>query len=293
MVDVLCIGSLNIDLVYRVPHFVRPGETLSAGSLTRGAGGKGLNQSVAAARAGARVRHAGVIGRDGLFLRELLAGEGIDLSALRVSDDPTGHAVIQVNDGGENSIILFPGANHSIGEADIDAAFAGLAPGSLLMLQNEVNGVARLLHAGREHEMRVLLNTAPATPELRDLPIDLASVLVCNETEGEVLTGERESGRILAALRRRCPDTALVLTLGAEGCRHDGPEGSWSIPAERVTPVDTTAAGDTFVGYLAAGLCRGLSLYESARTATRAAALTVTRHGAAESIPRACEPGLR
>lgn len=286
---ILNIGSLNIDLVYQVPHFVRPGESLPALAFSRGPGGKGLNQSIAAARAGAAVRHAGCIGADGLFLRELLAAEGVDVAALRVGAEPTGHAIIQVNPEGENCIVLYHGANHALTADDLGAALAGFGPGDLLLAQNEVNDVGRLLRAGRDTGLGIIFNAAPASAELAALPLELTAVLVANETEGEALTGQTEPAAILAALRARCPQTEIVITLGAAGCRGAGPGGDWRLPAERVTPVDTTAAGDTFVGYLAAARAGGEPVRAAAELATRAAAIAVTRPGAATSIPRRAE----
>lgn len=289
MNTLLTIGSLNIDLVYQVPHFVRPGESLPATSFTRGPGGKGLNQSIAAARAGAAVRHAGCIGPDGLFLRDLLASENIDVTPLRIGTEATGHAIIQITPEGENSIILYPGANHTLTSADLDTAFAPSKPGDLLILQNEVNSPDLILRTAAARGLRIILNTAPISSDLAALPLEHAEVLICNETEGEALTGHTEPTAILTALHARCPRTTIILTLGAEGCRCLGPNDDWSLPAVRVTPLDTTAAGDTFVGYLAAGLAVGLPLRTAAERATRAAAITVTRPGAADSIPRVDE----
>ena len=153
------------------------------------------------------------------------------------------------------------------------------------MLQNEVNSPETLILLAAERGLRIVLNTAPYTDALKQLPLEKLDLLVCNETEGEALTGRSESGAILKDLAERCPQTRILITLGANGCRCLGPGEDWALPAERVTPLDTTAAGDTFCGYLTAGLAAGHPIREAAQQATRAAALSVTRPGAADSIP--------
>ncbi len=289
MKHILNIGSLNLDFVYRVPHFVQPGESLAVSVLHRGPGGKGLNQSIAAARAGATVRHAGKIGRDGDLLRNVLLADGIDVSHLHETDQPTGHAIIQVNDAGENAILIFPGANRTLTESDIFGAFDGFGPGDILLVQNEVNHVDQILTVGRDRGLRVIFNPSPVDPASASLPLDTVSVLVCNEIEGSTLSGGNHPETILEILAQRLPETDIILTLGSRGCRGIGPGGKWELDAKPVDVVDTTAAGDTFVGYLAAGLAAGWPITDAAKRANAAAALTVGRPGAADSIPQAAE----
>ena len=271
---VLNFGSLNIDLVYRVRDFVRPGETISASSFARFPGGKGLNQSIALARAGAKVLHAGAVGADGGFLLELLRENGVDCSAVEVLNDaPSGHAVIQVADSGENSIVLYPGANHRIAEALIDRALALTEPGDILLLQNEISAMAEIMRRAAERDLRIFFNPAPMTEAVGTYPIELVDTLIVNETEWEALT------------RWRPPLKVNVLqTLGARGAVYNG---KIIVPAERVeNVVDTTAAGDTFIGYFIAELIAGKDVESAMKTAACASAWCIQRPGAAPSIPR-------
>lgn len=286
---VLNIGSLNIDHVYRVDHITRPGESLASSSYARFAGGKGFNQSVALARAGAFVTHAGCIGPDGGWLRDFLANEGVNVSRLLTSEAPTGHAIIQVAADGENSIVLFPGANVTPAPADAFRWLDGFGRGDWFVCQNETSCVPELLTAARERGLTVCFNPAPMRPEVRDWPLDAVDWLVLNETEGAELSGATEPDAILDALHARWPATAVLLSLGAAGavCRrgHD----LIRVAAPRVDAVDTTAAGDTLIGYFVAALAAGGEVEPALARACRAAALCVTRPGAAASVPRADE----
>ena len=271
---VLNFGSLNIDLVYRVREFVRPGETISARSFARFAGGKGLNQSVALARAGATVLHAGAVGADGGFLVELLRENGVDCSAVAVLDDaPSGHAVIQVSDAGENSIVLYPGANHRITPELIDRALALTEPGDILLLQNEISSMAEIMRRAAGHGLRIFFNPAPMTEEVAAYPLELVDTLIVNETEWEALSGMFPPFKV-----------NVLQTLGARGAVYNR---KIIVPAERVeNVVDTTAAGDTFIGYFIAGLLAGKDVKSAMKTATSASAWCIQRPGAAPSIPR-------
>jgi ribokinase len=282
----LTFGSVNIDHVYGVPHFVRPGETLSSLSYRRFAGGKGFNQSVALARAGAAVSHAGCIGADGAWLRDLLAEEKVEVTHLRTVASATGHAIIQVVPEGQNSIVLHGGANQALTSDHIAAALAGFGPGDALLLQNETNALPALLRAGRERGLTVCFNPAPVSPEVRDYPLDAVDLFILNEIEAEQLSGEADPGRQLQAMRRRHPAAAVVLTLGPQGACADDGAGVVQAPAPRVRAVDTTAAGDCFIGYFLAERLRGAPLEQALATACAAAAISVTRPGAAASIPR-------
>jgi ribokinase len=281
---VLNLGSLNVDHVYHVPHFVRPGETLAAASLALLPGGKGFNQSVALARAGATVVHGGRYGRGAAWLRDRLAQEGVDTSRLLAADVEAGHAVIQVDAAGQNSILLFGGANRAVTAADLPAFLAGAGPGDFFLAQNETAAVPEALALARERGLAVCFNPAPMGAEVRDYPLDAVDWLFVNETEAAELGGAEP----LPALHARCPRAHVVLTLGANGvlCLPPGP-GATPIraAAPRVAAVDTTAAGDTFIGYFLAAVAAGRDLAPSLERACRAAALSVTRPGAADSIP--------
>ncbi|SDT94786.1 ribokinase [Verrucomicrobium sp. GAS474] len=288
------LGSINIDHVYQVPHFVRPGETLASGGYAKGAGGKGFNQSVALARAGAAVRHLGTYGAEAAWLREALAAEGIDIAGLLPSALPAGHALIQVSDAGENAIVLFAGANHGVTAEFFPSFFEGAAKGDWFLTQNETSSVPEAIGVAAALGLTICLNPAPMTEAVKAYPLELVDWLIVNETEGEELSGESEPGAMLRRLRQLCPRAWVVLTLGAEGVLCLTPAGEELRAASpRVVPVDTTAAGDTFIGYLLAAAMEGKEPAEALGLACRAAALGVTRRGAFDSIPRRGELGER
>ncbi len=270
---VINFGSLNIDLVYQVREFARPGETISATDFARFAGGKGLNQSVALARAGATVIHAGMVGTDGEFLLEVLRESGADCSAVGVDPAvPTGHAVIQVSDSGENLIVLYPGANHRITTKLIEQVLAQGEPGDLLLLQNEISAIPEIMRAAAKRKMRIFFNPAPMTGAVATYPLELIDTLIVNETEFEALAG------------CRLPESLnLLKTLGARGAVYNDKICVAAHPVDRV--VDTTAAGDTFIGYFIAEQLRGADIAEAMKTAAAASAWCIQRPGAAPSIP--------
>lgn len=284
------LGSINIDHVYRVPHTVRPGETLSSHSLTSGPGGKGFNQSVALARAGARCAHLGLCARSAFWLRERLAAEGVDVSRLLWTDLEPGHAIIQVGDDGQNSIVLHAGSNRALRPEQVPSLFEGLPSDSWFLTQNETSCVAEALTEASRRGLTIFFNPAPLTPDTASLPLEVVDWLLVNETEGAGLSGKSDPDEILAELARRCPRASIVLTLGPEGSRTRLSDGTrLDTPAPRVDPVDTTAAGDTFAGFLIASLVLGTPAPAALDRACRAAARTVLQPGAADSIPFASE----
>src|SRR5262245_40844038 len=282
---ILNFGSINVDHVYHVPHFVRPGETLPATSYHVFGGGKGLNQSVALARAAATVRHAGKIGPDAPWTVDILREAGADTSLINVGDRPTGHAIIQVNPEGQNSIITFAGSNYDIETREIIEAIDQCDPSDFLLLQNEINRIPELITHARTRGLRVVFNPAPMTHEVNKYPLQEVDYLIVNETEGAALTGSTNPSAIVAALTQRLPHAALVLTLGPRGVIYHSAEEHREIQAPTVPAIDTTAAGDTFVGYFLAEINRGSAVSQALRIAVNAAALCVTRQGAANSIP--------
>jgi ribokinase len=286
---ILNLGSLNIDRVVRVCHIARPGETIAGESLAIFAGGKGANQSVALARAGARVLHLGKIGDDGQWLLDKLSREQIDTRWVRVGSGPTGQAMIQVDDAGQNAIVLVAGANHEITPEEVDAAVSGFSDGSWLLTQNETSAVAHAIRSATQHGLRVAFNPAPFDRRVFEYPLESVDLLCLNESEGAAMTGADSAGAILSALGERLPGCEIVLTLGSVGASYRGPQGEIHVPACQVAAVDTTAAGDTFLGYYLACRSRGLEVRDSLQQATRAAALCVTRPGAMDSIPRSDE----
>jgi ribokinase len=289
MPRILNFGSLNIDHVYGVDHFARPGETLCSADYRVFAGGKGNNQSVALARAGAHVWHAGKVGREGAWLRDRLRAAGVHTAGIEVGDTPTGHAIIQVNRQGQNSIVLFGGANRTITAADAARRLEGFSAGDWLLLQNEISGMPAILRMGARCGMKIFFNPAPMDPKVFRYPLRLVTCFCLNETEAEALTGERRPPRVLTVMRRRFPRAAVVLTLGAKGALYGDAQRTVHAPSVRVRAVDTTAAGDTFIGYFLAFLAQGKPVEICLRIANRAAAVCVTRPGAAESIPTRAE----
>lgn len=286
---VLVFGSLNIDHVYQVPHFLRPGETMDSTAYSRNAGGKGLNQAVALARAGQDTAFAGAIGPDGLFLRDTLMEAGVDTRHVQVLDAATGHAIIQVEATGGNAILLFGGTNRMITREMAQSVLSTFAAGDCVLLQNEISCGKEILQSAKEKGLRVALNPSPASPDLHAWPLELADWLILNEVEGEDLTGASQPQAMLDELNRRFPHTAIVLTLGENGAFYRDGHQQLHQPAIPVKAVDTTAAGDTFTGYFLASVLAGKDPAFALRIAAHAAAVAVTRPGAGASIPTATE----
>ena len=291
------LGSINLDHVYAVDHFVRPGETMSCLGLKSYAGGKGFNQSVALARAGARVAHIGAVGADGRELLAALRRDGVDVSAVSVvSAAPTGHAVIQVDPQGRNCIIIAPGANAEVGADAVRAALAAAVPGDLLLAQNETSAIAEAILAAKARGMRVALNPAPMDARVGTLPLEQVDALIVNALEGAELLALRGAAPAaspedaLTALHRLFPAAEVVMTLGEDGAMAVDTAGTVAqTPAFRVQAVDTTAAGDTFAGYFLAARAAGAAMAGALRLASAAAAIGVTRPGASPSVPKADE----
>ncbi len=283
---IFSIGSLNIDYVYRVNHIALPGETIASSSYQRLCGGKGLNQSVAASRAGAMVLHVGSVGEDGAFLTHFLSENGVNVGFIQPSAQVTGHAIIQVADGGENSIVIHGGANRLIDIARVRQLLEKEGePGDWLLLQNEINGTAEIIECAAMQNMNISFNPAPYDEHIADLPLHLLHLLIINQLEGKQLSGESAPDAMTATLTERYPTAAIVLTMGSDGARYQKESEIITKQAPPVEAVDTTAAGDTFVGYLVALLSQGEPISAALTIACAAAAQAVTKIGAAQSIP--------
>lgn len=282
-------GSLNLDHIYRVAEIVRPGETIGSFGTQDVCGGKGLNQSIAMARAGARVWHAGNVGQDaaGRALEAALRAEGVDTSLIRKLPSPSGHAIIQTNVQGENAIIVFGGANQQVTRAQIDAVLAQFGPGDLLVLQNEVNGLPEIIRCAHARGMKVALNPSPITDALSEAPVELCDMLFVNEVEAGQLCGTEKAS--LEQLAARFPHAMLVYTMGSRGASVYAQGKTYHRDAVRVQAVDTTGAGDTFTGYFLAAICEGMAIADALALATKAAAISVTRPGASVSVPTRAE----
>lgn len=277
---VYCLGSINIDHVYRLPALPRAGETTSATSHQPGLGGKGVNQSVAALRAGARVVHIGAVGQGDRWIEGELSRHGVPLDHIARVAEGTGHAIVAVDDAGENQIIIHSGANLAQDPALIAATLSMAGPGDILLLQNETSHQVEAAQMARARGLRVFYSAAPfALPPLLAVLPHVTHLLV-NQGEAEALV--QATGMALGDQ----PVQAVIVTLGARGAQwiSAGSEPLFT-PAFPVQPVDTTGAGDCFAGSLAAALDLGASPAEAMRYAAAAAALQVTRPGAAPAMP--------
>lgn len=289
---VLCFGSLNIDYTYRVSHFVRQGETLAAESLQVFSGGKGLNQAVALARAGAETWMAGAVGEDGRFLLEELAAAGVRTDHVCVlQQERTGNAIIQNDRTGDNCILLYGGANRAVTEAQVDAVLQHFGAGDWLLLQNEINQLPYIMRQAHARGMKIAFNPSPMEARVLEYPLESVDLFLLNRVEAAQLAGTdgADGQALLAALRGRFSRAAVVLTLGADGAVYTDGAETVQQAAYPVQAVDTTAAGDTFTGFFLAARMRGEGAPRAMELASRVAAIAVTRRGAAPSIPTFAE----
>ncbi len=289
MNTILNYGSCCIDHVYQVPHFVAAGETLPGTDYAVFPGGKGLNQSIAIARANGRVHHAGKIGKDGLWLKDEMLNAGVELEHLLVSNTNTGHAIIQISRDGNNAIIIYGGTNREIQATETTQFLANRNDGDLLLLQNEVSCNETAIRLAKDKGMLVGFNVAPMTRDVFKLPLDLIDYFVINENEGRALAATENLDAVPGRLLELYPNCRVLLTLGEQGSWYKDAKIEIRQTAFDVNMVDSTGAGDTFTGYFFAALQAGASTQDALIRASAAAALSVTRPGAATSIPSAEE----
>ncbi len=282
---IINFGSINVDHIYQVPHFVAPGETLASTSLRTVLGGKGANQSVAVARAGVAVAHVGQISAQDAWALDELKRAGVDTQAIKLMDGASGHAIIQVTPAGENAIVLHGGANRNCRLSALKKALSAHANAEYLLLQNECNLVPEALDLASTRGLKIALNPAPMTESIKALPLDRLDLLVVNEVEGRALSGASDTKDILARLESLASTTDIVLSLGSEGAVLSKHGQRYHQQARDVATVDTTGAGDTFVGYFLAGIVDNLDPHTNLARACDAAALAVTMEGAIPSIP--------
>lgn len=282
---VLNFGSLNIDYVYDVDHFVQPGETISSNNLEIFHGGKGFNQSIALSRAGITVFHAGMIGDDGEELLLALKDEGIDVTNVRICESKTGHAVIQIDKTGQNSIILYGGSNQHISKEFIDEVLDSFSKGDIILLQNEINNIDYIINKAYEKEMFIAFNPSPINGKIGLLPMGKVNWFILNEIEGMAITGETDKNKIAESMLQKFPESKIVLTLGEDGVLYLDKNQRHSFGVYNVKVEDTTGAGDTFTGYFMANLIQGNPIPLVLEKASRASALAISKKGASNAIP--------
>lgn len=289
---ILSFGSLNIDYSYKLDHIVAPGETISSQDLSVACGGKGLNQSVALKKAGAEVWHAGIIGTDGLMLKECLEEAGVCTQLLKIDDShKSGHTIIQIEAGtGQNCIIVCAGTNGLVGKDYVDEVMEHFEAGDYAVFQNEITNVDYAMKRCKEKGMKVVFNPSPMTRELAASDIyQYVDDLFINEIEGNQMTGKEDPEEICLALKEMWPDCRTILTLGEEGAviLQDGKFiRQKAFPCEAV---DTTGAGDTFSGFFTALTTAGKSCEEALELSCKASSLAVRKKGAAGAIPLLAE----
>lgn len=297
-------GSLNIDFVYNVEHFVRGGETISSQNMAIFAGGKGLNQSVALAKSGIDTWHAGCIGEDGEFLADILQKSGAHTELISRLPGRNGHAIIQKQPNGQNCILLYGGSNQQNTRGQIDEVMSHFEKGDYLILQNEINEISYIMERAHEKGMIIVLNPSPMDEKIRTYPLEYVDYFLLNEIEAKDLTGfdqnlaDTDQHRVQemdevssawdALLEEVCshfPNSKVVLTLGEYGSIYKDEKQKIHQPIMKVPVVDTTAAGDTFTGFFIGSIAKGLSPENAMKIAAKASAIAVSRQGAAPSIP--------
>lgn len=282
---VINFGSLNFDHVYQVKNFPLPGETINSTNYETYLGGKGLNQSIALQKSGVQTYHAGLIGQDGDKLIEFLNSVGVNTHHIKKSNATTGHALIQVNSEGENCIILYQGANIAIQKSDIDIVFEDCNKGDVLLLQNEINNINYILKKAIDKEMNIVFNPAPYSDSIKKLPIQNITYMILNESEAKGLSGQKDIESIIANLKAQFQNTKFVITLGKDGCYFFSYDKKIYQKSYNVTVVDTTSAGDTFIGFFIGSLVQMHSVEESLKIASKASALAITKKGSSNTIP--------
>ncbi len=279
------LGSLNIDYVYSVDHFVSAGETLSSEKMEVFPGGKGLNQSIAAAKAGATVLHGAYIGDNGQFLLDTLSSANVDISRIKKTNGSCGHAIIQVDRSGQNCILLFPGTNHMLNKNYIEGFLSDAEESDIILLQNETNALDIIFEIAKHKKLQIAFNPSPFNEKIKDLPLKQVKWWFCNEIEGACLFGSENPDKIIDNFSKQYPDSNLILTLGKNGSIFKNCNQTVKQPIFEVNAVDTTAAGDTFTGYFLSSIVVGKTPAEALKIASKASSIAVSRMGAASCIP--------
>lgn len=283
---ILSFGSMNIDNTYSVDEFVQPGETMTAKNLSKFCGGKGLNQSIALASAGADVAHFGCVGEDGDILLDMLKSRGVNTdSVIKIDNITSGHAIIQVDSYGQNSILLYPGANRRMTPELIDRELEKYSCGDWLLIQNETNCLEYIMRAANKKGMKIAFNPSPMDETVSTLPLELVDLFLVNEIEGAAVTGKEITEEITAEFEKLFPNAAVILTLGKKGSIFKSEKDMLFQPSYCGTVKDTTGAGDTYTGFFIANYIKGVSPQECMRIAAMASTVQISRDGAAIAIP--------
>jgi len=290
---ILNFGSLNIDYVYHIDNFVKPGQTISSKSFDKHSGGKGNNQSIAIAKAGGSVYQAGIIGADGQFLLNNLNKNHVNTNYVEVNPSvASGHAIIQVDKNGENCIILHGGANQTIDTDYISQILNNFESNDILLIQNEISNLDRLIEQASLKNMQIYFNPSPMDSKILEYDLSKIHCFIINQPEAYDITSEQEPDKILSKMLSLYPNSQVILTLGSDGVIYQDKENKYTQDAFKSEVVDTTAAGDTFLGYYLASVQKGLDTAKALELAAKAASITITRHGATESIPDHTELNL-
>ncbi|NCD06346.1 MAG: ribokinase [Spirochaetia bacterium] len=288
MNKILDYGSLNIDKTFLLDHIVQPGETIASYDYKINAGGKGTNQAGALAKAGCNVYMAGKIGPDGIFILDLLKECNVNTQFVHRNSLTTGQALIQVAKNGQNSIILNAGANFENTKDEINNTLNNFSKGDYLILQNEINNIEYLINKAYEKELTICFNPSPFTKDILNLPLEKISYFFVNEVEAAQIAEEtnvENYDSILQSLSKKFPSSKIIMTIGKKGAYFSFDKNKIHQEIIDAPVIDTTAAGDTFMGYFIASLIKGYTTSEALFYATKAASITVSKPGALKSIP--------
>ncbi len=278
---IIVLGSVNIDYTYSVNHITAPKESQASTDMKTFLGGKGFNQALTLARAGMETKLAAMVGKGGMEMLETVDQPGLDISLVRQVDGRSGHCIVQVDDVGQNSVMLYGGANRLIDAAFVDEVLADYGKGDVLLVQNEVSSLPYVIDQAYEKGMYIVMNPSPWTDRLKQCGLDKVSLFCLNEMEGRAMTSYVQPGDILLELEHLFPDKEFVLTLGSEGAFYKKGHSQCYHPALKVQVTDSTAAGDVFEGYFLAEHLRGRAPADALHLASYASALAIQHPGAA------------
>lgn len=282
---VLVFGSLNIDFIYKLEHIVMPNETIKSTTCEVSAGGKGLNQAMAFAKTGLPVYIASNLGKNGQVLADTLSSGNVDISLLNHVDEDSGEAIIQVDENGNNAIIVCGNCNEHITEEYIESVFSHFDKGDILVIQNEINNLDLIINTAKDKGIILVFNPSPFNHVIKTLPMNKIDYLFINEVEGKQLTSYDDEKCIVEHILKDYPEMKIVLTLGERGAVYADKCEYIYEPAKKVEVVDTVGAGDTFTGYFIYGVESGKTVKESLQMAATASSIVIGRHGAGNSIP--------